>query len=375
MPHVRKYQAKTIQEALGMVRADMGRDAIIVHTRKVNKRVLGVWKRELVEVWASDNPELENLRRPQANSQPAEREPSSRVEQLEHEIENLKEMIQHLARQGAAVVPNTSPPEPPQRNTWLNRLQQNDVEETVAQELLNNLTPNGLSEAALQTHIAQRINTSGAIAVESGRPKVVMLVGPTGVGKTTTIAKLAAQYALIQKRCVGLVTIDTYRIAAVEQLRTYSQIIGVPIQVVYSSAELPAAMREFEGMDLVFVDTAGRSQRNSMQIAELKNCCERLSNCEMHLVLSSTTKTRDLYDVMERFSVLPINHLIWTKLDESTTFGNIVNVAVKYPLPISYVTMGQRVPEDVEVAEANKLAALVIGGTLSATPATSLSPM
>lgn len=372
MSNIRKYQAKTITEALAMVRADLGRDAVIVQTRKVNKRVLGMWGREMVEVWASDNPELENLRRPQkaaapVAAQPAAEEPS-RIEQLEHEIQNLKAMIAQLARQGVAVVSGGAPASTPAENRWFALLREAEVEEEVIRNLLQSAPEDALSESALQSRIADRLPTSGAITLQDGHPKVVMLVGPTGVGKTTTIAKLAAQYALLQKRRVGLITIETYRIAAVEQLRTYSQIIDVPIRVVYSSNELPAAVREFASMDVVFVDTAGRSQRNSMQIGELKACCERLHDCEVHLVLSSTTKTRDLYDIVQRFSVVPLHRVIWTKLDESTTFGNILNVAVKHPLPISYVTTGQRVPEDVEVAEANKLALLVVGGATAPTP-------
>jgi flagellar biosynthesis protein FlhF len=365
MANIRKYQAKTITEALAMVRADLGRDAVIVQTRKVNKRVLGVWGREVVEVWASDNPELENLRRPPTRTLSTSPESSSRIEQLENEIQNLKAMIAQLARQGVAVVSESVPSGVPARNRWVSLLTEAEVEEDIAGELIQSLSEDTLSEGALQSLIAERLLTSGPITLQEAQPKVVILVGPTGVGKTTTIAKLAAQYALLQKRRVGLITIDTYRIAAVEQLRTYSQIIDVPIRVVYSSNELPSAVREFSSMDVVFVDTAGRSQRNTMQIGELKACCERLVDCEVHLVLSSTTKTRDLYDIVQRFSVMPLHRVIWTKLDESTTFGNILNVAVKHPLPISYVTTGQRVPEDVEVAEANKLASLVVGGTVA----------
>ncbi len=373
MANIRKYQAKTISEALAMVRADLGRDAVIVQTRKVNKRVLGVWGREMVEVWASDNPELESIRRPQVStpqrvvgSPPPDEQPS-RIAQLENEIQNLKAMLAQLAQQGVAVVPNTVSPAPATPNRWLSLLREAEVEEAIARELLQSVPEESMSESALQSLIADRLTVSGAITIEKGQPKVVMLVGPTGVGKTTTIAKLAAQYALLQKHRVGLITIDTYRIAAVEQLRTYSQIIDVPIRVVYSAPELPAAVREFAGMDIIFVDTAGRSQRNTMQIGELKACVERLKECEVHLVLSATTKTRDLYDVVQRFSVMPLHRVIWTKLDESTTFGNILNVAVKHPLPISYLTTGQRVPEDVEVAEANKLASLITGGAV-ATP-------
>lgn len=363
MAEIRKYQAKTITDALAMVRADLGRDAVIVQTRKVNRRVLGVWGREMVEVWASDNPELESLRRPQPTPTPTvtpnpsrEMQPA-RIEQLESEIQNLKAMIAQLARQGVAVVPDTAD------DRWLSLLKDAEVEEAIAHEVLQSAAGGVASESTLQSLIADRLATAGPIELAEGQPRTVMLVGPTGVGKTTTIAKLAAQYALLQRRRVGLITIDTYRIAAVEQLRTYSQIIDVPIRVVYSSAELPTAVREFANLDIVFVDTAGRSQRNTMQIGELKACTERLKECEVHLVLSATTKTHDLYDIIERFSVMPLHRVIWTKLDESTRFGNVLNVAAKHPLPISYVTTGQRVPEDVEVAEANRLASLVVGGT------------
>lgn len=373
MANIRKYQAKTITEALAMVRADLGRDAFIVQTRKVHKKVLGVWGREMVEVWASDNPDLESVRRPAPEPAPTVASTSvpspSRLEQLENEIQTLKAMIAQLARQGVAVVPEQAQVGSTD-NRWLSQLKQAEVEEAVAQEVLASAAQNILSEADLLRLVAERLPIAGSIALQEGRPKIVMMVGPTGVGKTTTIAKLAAQYALLQKRRVGLITIDTYRIAAVEQLRTYSQIIDVPIRVVYSSNEMPSAVKELAQMDLIFVDTAGRSQRNSMQIGELKACCERVRDCEVHLVLSATTKTSDLYDIVERFSAMPLHRIIWTKLDESTTFGNILNIAAKHPIPLSYVTTGQRVPEDVEVAEANKLASLVVGGAAAFAPLT-----
>jgi flagellar biosynthesis protein FlhF len=179
------------------------------------------------------------------------------------------------------------------------------------------------------------------------------------VGKTTTIAKLAAHFSLVEKRRVGLLTMDTYRIAAVEQLKTYSQIIDIPVQVAYNQSDVVPALRTFENCDLVLIDTAGRSQKNVMQVSELKTLID-MADCETHLVLSASTKERDLCDQVERFLGVGVDRLLFTKLDETTSYGTIYSLAAKYDLPVSYITTGQKVPEDIEVADGTKLAAIVM---------------
>ncbi|MCL6636876.1 MAG: flagellar biosynthesis protein FlhF [Alicyclobacillus sp.] len=192
--------------------------------------------------------------------------------------------------------------------------------------------------------------------------RIAALVGPTGVGKTTTVAKLAALHVLAGQRKVGLVTTDTYRIAAVDQLRTYANILGVPLQVVYEPGDLPGALAALSDRDLILVDTAGRNFRMDVHVREMKDLLSAMPVDETYLVLSMTTKPDDLDAVTAAFLHLPVHKFLFTKLDETSSYGAILNLLFKYGLPLSYVTAGQNVPDDLEVADLEKLLRLVIGG-------------
>jgi flagellar biosynthesis protein FlhF len=188
----------------------------------------------------------------------------------------------------------------------------------------------------------------------------VALVGPTGVGKTTTIAKLAAIYRLREKCNVGLITVDTYRIAAVEQLRTYADIIDLPMQVVSTPREMRQAVRRLEGLDLILMDTAGRSPRDEIKIQELKSFLTEAAADEVHLVLSSVGSIRSLELTAERFASVGTTGLIFTKLDEATGLGNLLTLLRSSGLPLSYLTNGQNVPDDIETADPQRMAQLVL---------------
>jgi flagellar biosynthesis protein FlhF len=205
------------------------------------------------------------------------------------------------------------------------------------------------------------LRCGGPIAVTPGRRKVVALVGPTGVGKTTTIAKLAANFRLRDGIRMGLVTVDTYRIAAVEQLRTYAEIIDLPMKVVTGPNEMSRALAELRGMDLVLIDTAGRSPKDEPRIQELRQLLEEAEVDETHLVLSLTASTRSLEAGVEKFAAAGVTSLILTKLDEALGMGGLLSIARKVPLPISYVTTGQDVPDDIETASARRLSRLILG--------------
>ena len=194
-----------------------------------------------------------------------------------------------------------------------------------------------------------------------GRPRTIALVGPTGVGKTTTIAKLAAKFHLTQSLHVGLITLDTYRIAAVEQLRTYAQIIGVPLHVAADADELRRAIGRCRGCDVILIDTAGRSPRNAAQVAELAGLIDAADPHEVHLVLASTCKQRELMETVKTFSEVRTDRIIFTKLDEAATFGTMINVARSVDKRLSYLTTGQEVPHMIEPTRPERLAALVMG--------------
>ncbi len=212
-----------------------------------------------------------------------------------------------------------------------------DVGEDLARELVERLRRESVGDLGdqrmLQAKIARMIEAdirvSGPIAVTPGRCRVAALVGPTGVGKTTTIAKLAANYRLKDKRRLGLITVDTYRIAAVEQLRTYANIIDLPMHVVSTPKEMREAVRQMCGMDLVLIDTAGRSPRDEIRLQELRAFINEASADEVHLVLSSVTASRTLEQTAERFAAVGTTALIFTKLDEANGLGNLLPVLRK----------------------------------------------
>jgi len=190
--------------------------------------------------------------------------------------------------------------------------------------------------------------------------RIIAFVGPTGVGKTTTIAKLATQAKLIDGKEVAIISADTFRIAAVEQLKTFANIAEIPFEVVYSTDEIKNAVAKFSRMDLIFIDTTGRSQRDKKNLKEIGNMLSSVEPGEVHLVLSVTTKYKDILDILEKFKTLFINRIIFTKLDETTSLGLILNVAEKVRKPISYITFGQNVPEDIEKADSRKIAKIIL---------------
>jgi flagellar biosynthesis protein FlhF len=200
--------------------------------------------------------------------------------------------------------------------------------------------------------------------VEGIRPdsKIVHFVGPTGVGKTTTIAKLAAEQVLKHRRKVGFITSDTYRIAAVEQLRTYATILNVPLEVVFSPHEMTRAFAQLKDREIIFMDTAGRNFRNEMYVSELNSLLSGSGPSETYLVLSMTTRYRDMKAIVENFSRFRLDKLLFTKGDETDTYGALLNMAMDYPLTFSYITDGQNVPDDISLIHVETWIDRIVGG-------------
>lgn len=191
--------------------------------------------------------------------------------------------------------------------------------------------------------------------------RIVYIAGPTGVGKTTTIAKLAAEQLFKQGRKVGLITSDTYRISAVEQLRTYASILNIPLEVVQSPGDLQRALFRLESCDLVLMDTAGRNYRNEMLVAELQSLLAKELKSETFLVLSLTSKSRDMKTIAEHFGRYQLDKVIFTKLDETGSYGPLFNVLNDFPLMLSYITNGQNVPDDLLMATKEQLSGMLLG--------------
>jgi flagellar biosynthesis protein FlhF len=193
------------------------------------------------------------------------------------------------------------------------------------------------------------------------RPTVAIFIGPTGVGKTTTLAKIAANYSLSQEAKVGMITADTYRIAAVQQLKTYAEILGIPVAVVYSPGEIRKAIEDFSDKDLILIDTAGRSHRSRPQFEEIRELVASSGADEVFLVLSSTGSMKSNREIIKNYGFLDEFKLIFTKADETPTLGTLLNARMMTGKCLSYVTIGQSVPDDIEVASIDKIASNLVG--------------
>jgi flagellar biosynthesis protein FlhF len=374
-----------MSEALAEVKRDLGREAVILHTRRRRK---GGWLgmlggRRVWEVTAAPNlnvvprgsqgryagaaeTDAGGARQAVAVPPPAPAEADDGAG--EQRLEEIRRMVQALLDRSAGPTADEVPPE---LRGYYERLLEEDVAEPVAADLIGqlrrSLTGQQLGEGAdvrdrLWDLVAARIPTrrEEPSAGEGGRARVLALIGPTGVGKTTTIAKLAADYKLRQGRSVGLITMDTYRIAAVEQLRTYADIIEVPLRTVLSPGEVYQAVHAMGDLDVVLLDTAGRSQNNSMRLNQLRGFLEAASPDETHLVVSATSNRKTAARILERFVPLGADHLLVTKLDEAATFGMILNLTATAETPLSYVTTGQDVPDDIAAADAQRLAEAIV---------------
>ena len=236
---------------------------------------------------------------------------------------------------------------------------------TIAGFLRESLTERELSSeaviaGAITDTIRDLIQVDAPFAAGSPGQKRVALVGPTGVGKTTTLAKIAASYLAKYSSKVALITIDTYRIAAVEQLKVYGEIMDLPVDVVITPEQLQLALQRHGDKELILIDTAGRSPRDSLCIKELLDFFPPELQVDKHLVLSATTREHELLDTIERFGELGISHTIFTKIDECASLGVLLNVQIQNPNPLSYFANGQRVPEDLLVAQPQLAAELIM---------------
>jgi len=250
---------------------------------------------------------------------------------------------------------------------------------TVRDELhASELDDAGVVARSVERALAGKIPVVGAVTKASrqkrARPLVLAFVGPTGVGKTTTVAKLAAAYKLRHGVRVGLITSDTYRIGAVDQLRTYAQIIGVPLVVALSARETEQACQRLDECDVILMDTAGRSPRDAVKLDELAEFVRAAQPDETHLVLSAAADQQVMVKAAERFAPLAPDRLIVSKLDEALDFGRLVNVVQAAGLPLSYVTTGQEVPDHIELASAERFARLILGGVLEPARSVPASP-
>jgi len=292
---------------------------------------------------------------------------------IQRELADIKLLVNQVLQSSAPVATDSGCGRMPEAlfRHYL-RLLESQVSRDIADRLIGRvrdelsaaeLGDEAVVRAAVLRHLASLIpvaETPRPTRGPDGRPFVVALVGPTGVGKTTTIAKLAASYRLRQGRSVALITADTYRIAAVDQLRTYASIIGLPLKVVLTPGEMAAAVEALSHHDVILIDTAGRSQRNTERLGELAEFLEAARPTETHLVLSSAAAQEVLIAAAESFGVLRPNRVILTKLDEAVNFGVVVNVMHRLRTQLSFVTTGQEVPDQIEPGRSERMARMIL---------------
>jgi len=344
---VKKYVGDTIQDTIFKVKSELGSDAIILNTRKYKKGgIFGFFGKTQIEVLAA-----------------LEEEDKNNTQALQ-EINELKEMFNTFSQrwQADGFVEALSD----NLIRIYNHLLKQGIEIDLCKQIINKLEKfdEGDYNQLLEILRKELINIIGSSReIKTGFDRcVILFAGSTGAGKTTTIAKLAARFALDDNKRVGLITSDTYRIAAVEQLKTYSDIINIPLKIAYNINEIKEILEDdYRDFELVFVDTAGSSWRDEIQLEQLQKICTGNLINEVHLLLSLNTKSNDIKKIISRFNILNPQKILLTKFDETTIFGDIINIKKRYDLPYSYFTYGQDVPDDISVARADVLANYILG--------------
>jgi len=358
---VKLFTAQNMSEAMVQVKLDLGRDAVILNTRRFKKGgFMGFFGKEMVEVMAaidSAAPISSDIKPPIAAPAVSD---DTQLKALQHEMTNMRQMMEQMLSQ--------LPKNDKQSSPLLDLLIKNDIDPAIAAQLVKGLSDEilvgsndqGAIRKLLLDRIINYLQKIEGIDVSATNRKTVALIGPTGVGKTTTIAKLAANFVLKEGYKVALITADTYRIAAVEQLKIYGDIIGIPVEIVYSPDEFKAALQRHSDKNLVLIDTAGRSPSNQYQLAALQAFLGVDPYIETHLVLSTMTKYKDALEVVNKFSVCSFQKILFTKLDEASNLGTILNLLYHFPATVSYITTGQSVPDDIELASSTKLANMIL---------------
>ncbi|UUO07355.1 flagellar biosynthesis protein FlhF [Blastopirellula sp. J2-11] len=390
---IKTFRAKSMPEALELIRKELGPDAAVLHTRLAPRRgIAGLFGGREIELAASASVPVKSRFNMEAlteeTKQPIHEEFFKQRFEQEHSADAPAETPQHPADaedhtqrlaeglvddQGESILDaltNYAGGSLRSYSPVVARLYDELIAAEVAPQIASQLADH-LEEIAAVTHerdLRQRLHQIIAATFRIGSdledprrgPLRIALVGPTGVGKTTTIAKLAARAKFTQKLRVGLITIDTYRIAAVDQLQAYAEIMDLPMQVVSSPSEMRDAVDHLAGCDRIFIDTAGRSPRDAVQLQQLQSVLRAAETDVRYLLLSATTGNRSLQEAERRFASIDPTALIATKLDEVETLGALFNLINRTTLPISYVTHGQDVPHSIAVAAADELAQQLI---------------
>jgi flagellar biosynthesis protein FlhF len=409
--NVKRYIAPNMQEAMIKVKSELGRDAIILHTRKIKQKgISGLFKKPVVEVVAAVE-EKEEVSEPLVQQpikktvepinqtvepivtktvEPIVKEPvqapvtyekpkveikenDNEINELKSEIDEIKQLIKSYMFSDKKVDEDVLPPEFIEESSVEKEIRETlralEINESIIEKIFGIVR----RQVSLNDHNEQMIKSAIKQAIKEyighpytidhfiGSQRVFVFVGPTGVGKTTTLAKLAAKLSLLENKKVALITADTYRIAAVDQLKTYSEILGIPLSVVYEASELNDVMFKYKDKDIILLDTAGRSHKSEELPRDLTDLMNNLENPEIFLVLSLTTGYKDIISILDAYSFIDNYKIIFTKLDEASSYSNILNIKVESGAQLSYLTTGQSVPDDIEIATPDKIVDYIIG--------------
>jgi len=402
--NIHKYKGQTEKEAMTAIKAELGPEALIVSVKHVRpKGVFKLFRKSFVEVTAaiddraiSDDRVERTLPKISLNAATIQKNNQTMLEQkvdyedseldefkrfIEKFSEKQEKVIEKPVEKSIEVIPDTQeetkidetkiddPTDIPMLRVIYEQLLENEIDEKYANELMVGLVEyvygNETNIDDIVSIIYKRIvkNMSDYDTIEINKMnKNIFFIGPTGVGKTTTIAKIASLFSLNYGKDVALITSDTYRIAAVEQLRTYANILGIPIKVVYSTEEMMEAIDFFSDKELVLIDTAGRSYKNQEHQQELKELLETVSDKEVFLALSVATKYKDMLKMVNIYKAMTEFRVIFTKLDETVSYGNIFNIRKATGVRLSYITFGQNVPDDISEINPHEIAKSLLGG-------------
>ncbi len=417
---IKKYVGKTESEATEEARKELGQNIVVMNVRPLKKSgFFSLFQSQKIEVTVALEEETERPIKttytPDKNSRPTARTPLVEGGQsdvlrepikiikspdtvddnsaIEEKLDNLSSLLEKNIKFNVKEIEEPRETEPETETKVSRNTSKTDIsEETMSfiKLLYNTLIENEVDEIYVNqlTDEVEKISKPGmpfdfALAnvyqkmvlkfgksepidpAENNGPRAEIFIGPTGVGKTTTIAKIASELSVTLKKKVALITVDTYRIAAAEQLRTYASILEIPFRVIYSVEEMRQAAEDFKDYDYIMVDTAGHSQHNDELKQDIENYIRTLEDCmdcENFLVLSATTKYRDLIDIADSYSELVAYKLIFTKMDETGAKGNLYNVRMHTGAPIAYITNGQNVPDDIAVFDAQRIVKNLLGG-------------
>lgn len=381
---LKTYIVNNVTEAIPMIKKDLGTDALILNTKKVKTGgFLGFFKTEKLEVIAAVETKAPEKAKVKAEAKPKQKQPvktaktqqatvipfqqreaiqknDPMTEELMSEIKGIKQFMLQVMEEDRL----------PVALKGLNkRLMEQGISKEIQSELYAKLitaleqNPK-MSESEIRefarTEIIEMIGFHQPAPVDKN-PEIICFIGPTGVGKTTTIAKIAADFMLREDKKVGLITSDTYRIAAVEQLKTYAGILNIPIEVVESASELTHAMEVLSDCDIVLMDTAGRNYQQKQYIEELEALLSDKNKVQINLVLSLTSKYEDMKKIVDNFQTIVMDELLLTKMDETSSSGAILNLIHHYSIPIRYIANGQSVPDDIFTVTPELIADFVLG--------------